>query len=68
MLFTEEYIVFNKSKIYYYKFGKGKKALLAFHGFGQFGRDFSVFEGVERRVNSTRDEIFFEDAKRQVAS
>lgn len=33
-----------KSSYQYYIFGKGKEPLLAFHGFGQSGKDFMVFE------------------------
>lgn len=40
----ENYIQVGKSRYHYYIFGKGAEPLLAFHGFGQLGMDFQVFE------------------------
>jgi len=40
----EEFILFRGQKLYYYVYGKGSHALLAFHGFGQSGKNFGVFE------------------------
>ncbi|MCG3166763.1 MAG: 2-succinyl-6-hydroxy-2,4-cyclohexadiene-1-carboxylate synthase [Bacteroidia bacterium] len=40
----ENLIQTGKSKHTYYTFGKGAEPLLAFHGFGQSGKEFLVFE------------------------
>lgn len=40
----ENYIRVGKSNYHYYTFGNGPEPLLAFHGFGQNGKDFRMFE------------------------
>lgn len=40
----EDYLQTGNSKHHYYILGKGKEPLLAFHGFGQQGKEFAVFE------------------------
>lgn len=40
----ESFIEFKNQRVYYHTIGNGSKAMLAFHGFGQVGKDFEAFE------------------------
>lgn len=42
----QQLFLYKKSPISYYRFGKGKKVLVAFHGYNQTGNDFGYFEDV----------------------